>query len=347
MSQESQPLKKFLWGSIIIAIIIGIFMIGFISGYTKICNQTFFNTFGCAILIAGASFSGGGFLGFLFGIPSILQTPTAKLKYNDNLVQISDWLTKIIVGVGLTQLYNIPGYIKKVGIQFQINFGAGPWGINVAISIICYFFLLGFLMMYFWTKTDYSTIMKQMDDDLNEQLIQTQLKLEDETQKKVDAQEKVQQTEQLLETNNKNIELKDQELEALSQTYQNTTKSGRSLIEKNNDHQKGKWGGNLESNGRKVSADVRPTTYNKELFVISLQVISTDPNKPLKDKVIFHLHDSFVHPDRIIEVNNGIASLELVAWGSFTVGIECDDGETHLEIDLAQLSDAPKEFREK
>ena len=163
----------------------------------------------------------------------------------------------------------------------------------------------------------------------------------------MDAQQKVQQTEELLETNNKNIELKDEEIDALSQTFQNISKSERGLVENNNDTQKGKWGGSPESNGRKVTATVRPTTYNKELFVISLQVVSTDPNKPLKDKVIFHLHDTFVHPDRSIDVNNGLASLQVVAWGSFTVGIECDNGQTKLEIDLAELPDAPQFFKER
>lgn len=347
MANDTLPLKKYIWGSIIVAIGIGILMIGFISGYVQFGKQTFINTFGCGILIAGASFSAGGFLGFIFGIPSILQNPSAKLKYNDNLVQISDWLTKIIVGVGLTQLYKIPGYIKKIGVQFEINFGGGDWAINVAISIMCYFFLLGFLMMYFWTKTDYSTIMKEMDDDLNEQLVNTQIQLENEIKKKEDAQQKIQEKQKQLEVTNKEIELKDEEIGALSQSLPGVVKTDAAFSPNYNDTQKGKWGGHSEINGRKIQATVRTTTYNAELFLINLEVISTDPNKPLENSVVFHLHETFVHPDRLVNVSDGIANLQVVAWGAFTVGVECDNGETKLEIDLAELPDAPQLFKER
>jgi hypothetical protein len=73
-----------------------------------------------ALLVAGAAFLGGALLGFLFGIPRSLAveaTPAgttaepveagqraALYRSNTNLEQISDWLTKILVGVGLVEL---------------------------------------------------------------------------------------------------------------------------------------------------------------------------------------------------------------------------------------------------
>src|SRR5688500_2738159 len=80
----------------------------------------FFTALGIALLIGGAFFTAGGLIGFLFGIPKLLQNTAlvpeevskkTVIVHNDNLVQISDWLTKIIVGVGLTQLTNIPHYL--------------------------------------------------------------------------------------------------------------------------------------------------------------------------------------------------------------------------------------------
>lgn len=58
----------------------------------------------------------GGFLiGFLFGIPKVLQAnetvaarANPQYRVNKNLEQISDWLTKIIVGLGLVQLRSVP-----------------------------------------------------------------------------------------------------------------------------------------------------------------------------------------------------------------------------------------------
>src|SRR5438552_685547 len=71
-----------------------------------------------------ACFAVGVVTGFLFGIPRVLQgtdsgaEATAHTPYqqrvNTNLEQISDWLTKIIVGLGLVQLTKVPGYLSKV-----------------------------------------------------------------------------------------------------------------------------------------------------------------------------------------------------------------------------------------
>lgn len=60
---------------------------------------------------------------------------------------------------------------------------------------------------------------------------------------------------------------------------------------------------------------------------------------------IFYLHPTFGRAVRQIKIRRGIARLDVLAWGAFTVGVLLDDG-TKLELDLAELSSAPKEFRE-
>ncbi len=79
--------------------------------------------------VATASASMAWLLGLLFGIPrsaatshqgstdqnpSDVDTDASGFVTNTNLEQISDWLTKIIIGVGLSQLYYIPGYLWHV-----------------------------------------------------------------------------------------------------------------------------------------------------------------------------------------------------------------------------------------
>jgi hypothetical protein len=63
---------------------------------------------GCGLGVAAAAAAVGAFLGFLFGIPTGLQEKALGLDEpygpNTNLEQISDWLTKILVGVGLVEL---------------------------------------------------------------------------------------------------------------------------------------------------------------------------------------------------------------------------------------------------
>src|SRR5262249_23262070 len=67
-----------------------------------------FKIVGVAFLVAGASFVSGCLVGFLFAIPRTVQGeegskvsgPSQQTQYrpNTNLEQISDWLTKILVG---------------------------------------------------------------------------------------------------------------------------------------------------------------------------------------------------------------------------------------------------------
>ena len=69
--------------------------------------------FGYGGLLGLGAIAIGGLLGFLFGIPRTIQSNEKtrdefRQVVNTNLEQISDWLTKILVGVGLTQLNNLP-----------------------------------------------------------------------------------------------------------------------------------------------------------------------------------------------------------------------------------------------
>lgn len=130
----------------------------------------FFSAIGTALAVAGASLLAGGLLGFLFGIPKRLQQDVVNVasqpadsapqdqgkniayQENTNLEQISDWLTKILVGVGLTQLTSIPG-----ALQNYANFtapGLGNFASSgvFAIALLLYFLICGFLMTYLWTR---------------------------------------------------------------------------------------------------------------------------------------------------------------------------------------------------
>ncbi len=110
------------------------------------------------------------------------------------------------------------------------------------------------------------------------------------------------------------------------------------------DSQKGRWGGSAVSNGRTLSAFIDPD--DDGLFKVRLEVSSTDPGKPLKNLVRFHLIDNFKNPDPSIIPIGGKAVLLLdKVYGPFTVGAEIDQEDTQLELDLRQVKDAPKGFR--
>lgn len=110
------------------------------------------------------------------------------------------------------------------------------------------------------------------------------------------------------------------------------------------DSQKGRWGSSAVSNGRTLSALIYPD--DDGLFKVRLEVSSTDPGKPLKNLVRFHLIDNFKNPDPAIIPINGKAVLLLdKVYGPFTVGAEIDQEGTQLELDLRQVKEAPKKFR--
>jgi hypothetical protein len=71
---------------------------------------------------------------------------------NTNLEQISDWLTKILVGVGLTEFGNVPSFLMKFANFVGPGLGDFSNSKIFAISLLIYFIILGFLAGYLWTR---------------------------------------------------------------------------------------------------------------------------------------------------------------------------------------------------
>lgn len=111
------------------------------------------------------------------------------------------------------------------------------------------------------------------------------------------------------------------------------------------DPQKGQWGGQKKANGRLLKAKVIQTK-DEDWYEIEIEVVATN-KQPLTGPVIFHLHPTFVPAIRSREADGKKAVLSLNAYGAFTVGVEADDGNTKLELDLAKLKTTPKGFRDQ
>jgi len=108
------------------------------------------------------------------------------------------------------------------------------------------------------------------------------------------------------------------------------------------DTQKAHFGGLPERSGRIATAEI--TAERADWFRIAITVSPLPGARPLRGIVRFHLHSSF--PRRIIDepVYGTDVVFLMRAWGSFTVGIECDDGDTRLELDLALQPGIPADF---
>ena len=132
-----------------------------------------------ALLWSGACIAVGSFIGFIFGIPRSLSSDTARTgeslpdtdrldtapglqavstargpstAVNTNLEQISDWLTKIIVGVSLVNTEQIGDAMLHAARTMAQSLGGGPARESLALAILVYFGVVGLLGGYLLTR---------------------------------------------------------------------------------------------------------------------------------------------------------------------------------------------------
>jgi hypothetical protein len=134
-------------------------------------------------VIALSALLSGGLLGFLFGIPRTLQQEEKPATQqtgngldvsteqkserlygvNTNLEDVSDWLTKILVGVGLTQISSIPTALREYADYFSKGLGNYPNSSVFSIALLLFFLIDGFLLSYLWTRLHFAGALRQAD----------------------------------------------------------------------------------------------------------------------------------------------------------------------------------------
>jgi hypothetical protein len=111
-------------------------------------------------IVFAAAFAVGALVGFLFGIPRRLQREGeaaplgGSLVVNTNLEQISDWLTKIIVGVGLVEIGQIAHGLDSVA--ESVALGDQASANSFALGLLIFSLVDGFLLAYVWTRLELS-----------------------------------------------------------------------------------------------------------------------------------------------------------------------------------------------
>lgn len=88
-----------------------------------------------------------------------------QLRVNTNLEDISDWLTKILVGATLTQLVKVPGLIRAAA-EYMSNGATVAAYPSFSASVILYFSSLGFLSGYVLTRTFFSRAFGRADQPI-------------------------------------------------------------------------------------------------------------------------------------------------------------------------------------
>jgi hypothetical protein len=140
-----------------------------------------------SFLVGLASFYVAGLVGYLFGIPSetarvVVRSRTSgpaastldpdvpvpegdavtdestagylrgnSYSANDSLVEVSQWLTKIILGAGLVQIRSIGNFIASLGKSISETVHLPPMQFAFS-SLILVEGTLGFLFFYLWSR---------------------------------------------------------------------------------------------------------------------------------------------------------------------------------------------------
>jgi len=146
---------------------------------------------GTGILFAGATFAIGVLFGFLFGFPpagnaapaaattlgattpgqiAVARSGTAaphstSVFQNTNLHEISDWLTKVIVGAGLVDLTRLPPQVSKLAYFMAQSTDPRQPSPGTALAILGYFSSCGVLFGYVWTRFEVLTTSRPLDLD--------------------------------------------------------------------------------------------------------------------------------------------------------------------------------------
>lgn len=115
------------------------------------------------------------------------------------------------------------------------------------------------------------------------------------------------------------------------------------------DPNKGRFGGSPEAHGRRLSATLKPAAGpGSSSCHVALKVESTDPGRPLRGTVTVHLHPTFgTSATYGLPVKGGLATDTFTSYGAFTIGVEADDGETRLELDLMDVPGGTDGFYEE
>ena len=152
-----------------------------------------------ALLWAGASAAVGFIIGFLFGFPRTIAQPVSqagspvpsggtahtgpdspsspapvadhngRLAVNTNLEQVSDWITKTMVGVGLVEFKTLLHRFGDLSTYAATTLGKPVTGYAAdpaASALIAYFAILGFLAGYLITRMFFQSAFNKVDKNL-------------------------------------------------------------------------------------------------------------------------------------------------------------------------------------
>lgn len=144
-----------------------------------------------AVICAAGAFSAGGLLGLLFGAPgvgggSVSRAPAgdghgapgdggksaagsednpdeAQIRPNTSLERVADWLTTMLVGIGLANLPALQERATSAGIWITREITGNPAASNgsTGVLLMLWFGVAGFFLLYLWSVRFLPSELKQ------------------------------------------------------------------------------------------------------------------------------------------------------------------------------------------
>lgn len=158
---ESAPTERGGWGLSPVVIVAVTMLAANAAGFAAIAIGPWYS--GLPHLWAMGCLAGGALVGFIFGVPRWVQAAgtveRARYEPNTNIEQLSDWLTKILIGVGLVEIHELGNVIASAAEIFARGAMPRPGrGTNqeeaqaFATGIIVYFVIAGIIQGFLLTR---------------------------------------------------------------------------------------------------------------------------------------------------------------------------------------------------
>jgi hypothetical protein len=304
-------------------------------------------------LVGTAALATGALIGFLFGIPRAPveandpAEPVSSIRYrpSNSLEQVSEWLTKILVGAGLVQLLKLRAALASLGAAVASSFIDVPQGAALVSQLVAIVFVVyGFLVSFLWTRIYYSRLQALSDVDTGKALDKA---LADKQYYESLASGMVSGAIPIAKppaATEKTLQLEAAETAEWPPPVREKFEKFTSASVNWNEDTTAKVFGVKTSidNGKVLEAEFEAEL--RRAVVIRLRVRSI-MKTPLDGPVTFCLHPSFSKPVIEVQPTGDRAETKITAAEWFTVVAILDSGNTLLALNLKEMPNAPDWFK--
>jgi hypothetical protein len=313
--------------------------------HSSTAGDKVFVLFAVELVLGLAALLGAGLLGFLFGIPRTAKpaigAPTTgggAYEPNNNLEQVSDWLTKILVGAGLVELDDLKGSLSDIGASIARAVDGGTATSAVAQLIIVVFSVVGFLGAFFWTRIYYGGIQVHADQNILSLLTRS---LRQETEKAaVEASRAEEQTNLVTRLLKPVSEFKGTSIPPAIRAKIDQFRAAPREWEA--DPVRQFFGPSVVSASGLTLRGTLEKIVDDENAILTLTVEGSEA-RPLQGEVVFLLHPTYLLSVRTEQARNNRASVTISAESWYHAAAIV--GDTVLVIDLRTIEGVPDWFK--